>query len=105
MVSTGVVKASRSCFLASVFLFFFLFFTAQLSNRGEISPVNLRSSPVATNLSEMKLWASATGNNRFDKPNSGGGSQIAFLIAGMWKVLILLSAPGELYAACYSFAY
>lgn len=53
----------------------------------------------------MKRRASATANNRLDKLNSGRGSQIVFLIAGMRKVLRLLSAPGELYAACYSVVY
>lgn len=47
----------------------------------------------------MKVRVSAAANNRFDKPSGGGGGpQIALLIAGMWKVLKLLSAPGELYA-------
>lgn len=60
------------------------------------SPVNSLLSPVATNLSEIKVCASATADNRLYKASGGRGPQIVFLIAGMWKVLRLLSAPGEL---------
>lgn len=82
------------------------FSSPQLINRGEILSVNLHLSPVATNLPEMKLRASAAANNRLDKPSGGGGGpQIALLIAGIWKVLRLLSAPGEPYARCYSIVY
>lgn len=75
----------------------------QLINRGEILSVNLHLSPVATNLPERKLRASAAANNRLDKPS--GGPQIALLIAGIWKVLRLLSAPGEPYARGYSIVF
>lgn len=72
------------------------FSSPQLINRGEILSVNLHLSPVATNLPEMKLRASAAADNRLDKPSGGGGGpQIALLIAGIWKVLgTVVSARG-----------